>query len=149
MAYTRINWQDGESGGTPLSAENLNIMDMQIEQNTNDIANIIESGSNETGEWIKYADGRLITTHKVTRTLSRTSPRGNMYETDQQADLGQYPVAFKETPYIFLTLYGQNAILEAVNNPTETNAGLVYLLAPTSNSSANYTIQVLAIGRWK
>lgn len=37
MAYTRINWQDGESGGTPLSAENLNKMDMQIEQNTNAI----------------------------------------------------------------------------------------------------------------
>lgn len=30
MAYTRINWQDGESGGTPLSAENLNKMDEEI-----------------------------------------------------------------------------------------------------------------------
>ena len=30
MAYTRINWQDGESGGTPLSAENLNKMDEGI-----------------------------------------------------------------------------------------------------------------------
>lgn len=31
MAYTRINWQDGESGGTPLSAENLNKMDKAID----------------------------------------------------------------------------------------------------------------------
>jgi len=30
MAYTRINWQDGPSGGTPLSAANLNHMDQGI-----------------------------------------------------------------------------------------------------------------------
>src|SRR5690606_8950839 len=31
MAYTRINWQDGPQGGTPLSAANLNVMDAGIE----------------------------------------------------------------------------------------------------------------------
>src|SRR5690606_37953390 len=31
MAYTRINWQDGPQGGTPLSAANLNHMDQGIE----------------------------------------------------------------------------------------------------------------------
>ena len=30
MAYTRINWQDGPSGGTPLSAANLNHMEQGI-----------------------------------------------------------------------------------------------------------------------
>ena len=30
MAYERINWQDYESGGTPLSAENLNKMDEEL-----------------------------------------------------------------------------------------------------------------------
>ena len=30
MNYERINWQDLESGGTPLSAENLNKMDEAI-----------------------------------------------------------------------------------------------------------------------
>lgn len=37
MAYTRINWQDGESGGTPLSAENLNKMDEGIYELDNKI----------------------------------------------------------------------------------------------------------------
>ena len=47
MAYIKINWQDGESGGTPISSENLNKMDEQIytntemsEQNTKDIDNM-------------------------------------------------------------------------------------------------------------
>src|SRR5690606_31204514 len=30
MPYQRVNWQDGPSGGTPLSAENLNRMDEAI-----------------------------------------------------------------------------------------------------------------------
>lgn len=32
MPYTPINWQDGEAGGTPLSAANLNHMETQYEQ---------------------------------------------------------------------------------------------------------------------
>lgn len=30
MAYERVNWENGSSGGTPLSAENLNRMDLGI-----------------------------------------------------------------------------------------------------------------------
>lgn len=59
MAYTRINWQDGASGGTPLSAENLNKMDSQIEENTNAIeqntSNIATINSN-IGKTIKVSN---------------------------------------------------------------------------------------------
>lgn len=72
-----------------------------------------------------------------------------MYETTEAAELGNYPTQFKDTPYIFLTLYGQSAIFEAIKNATNENAGSVYLLGPTSNAASTYTIQVLAIGRWK
>ena len=37
MAYTRVNWVDGETGGTPISAQNLNVMDLGIYNNANDI----------------------------------------------------------------------------------------------------------------
>lgn len=40
MAYQRINWQDGESGNTPLSAENLNKMDNGIYNNSNNIGDL-------------------------------------------------------------------------------------------------------------
>lgn len=32
MAYNRVNWKDGQSGGTPISASNLNNMDSYIEK---------------------------------------------------------------------------------------------------------------------
>lgn len=124
-----------------------------IEYNSDSLKNtldkIIESGSNEVGEYVKYENGRLVTAHKVTRNLSRTSAWGNMYETNEQVDLGIFPMTFKETPYIFLTLYGQNALFESVAGASKTSAGKVYLLAPTANSGCDYTIQVLAVGKWK
>lgn len=124
-----------------------------IEYNSDSLKNtldkIIESGNNDVGEYVKYENGRLVTAHKVTRNLSRTSAWGNMYETNEQADLGNFPMTFKEIPYIFLTLYGQNALFESVAEASKTSAGKVYLLAPTANSSSDYTIQVLAVGKWK
>lgn len=170
MAYTKTNW----TNTIPINTTNLNKIENGIADNATDIGtlsdlntsskdnlvnaineistslgNIIENGSIENGEWIKFANGFMLTVHQIEQTLSRTNAWGNMYETNEQANLGEYPVEFKNTPYIFLTLFGQNAIFEAVNNPTNKNAGYVYLLAPTSNANTTYTIQVLAIGRWK
>lgn len=110
---------------------------------------VVESGSNEIGEYIKYANGRLITMHKVTRKLARTSSWGSMFESTTQADLGNYPIAFKDIPFVYVTLHDVNSTLEAVQFSTTSNAGKVFVLAPTSNASENYVFQVLAIGRWK
>lgn len=43
MAYTRINWQDGPSGGTPLSAANLNHMDQGIADAHADLDALVRS----------------------------------------------------------------------------------------------------------
>lgn len=160
----KINFKNkGETGAIPFNANNFNLMQDNVENsfkssrttsdkdtyNCNYINGIIESESNSNGNWIKFADGTLITVHQVNQTLSRSSAWGNMYETDQAASLGNYPQEFKYTPYIFLTLYGTNALFEAVNDTTKTSAGKVYLIAPTANAGQNYTIQVLAVGRWK
>ena len=40
MAYTKVGWKNGASGGTPISAANLEHMDAQILQNANDIATL-------------------------------------------------------------------------------------------------------------
>lgn len=110
---------------------------------------IVESGENEVGIYIKFASGALITTHQVNQYLERTAQWGNMFETTKAANLGNFPMQFKYTPFVFLTLYNNNAIFEAVNDTNNTLAGNVYLIAPTSNTGQFYTIQVLALGRWK
>lgn len=150
---TRLHWI-GYFGSAPITFNNL-VLQFQIEESSTPTSYtpwagyIVESGSNKNGSWIKYSDGRLITMHKVTRTLARTSAWGNMYESTTQADLGNYPMAFKDIPFVYVTLHEVNASLEAVQFSSANNAGKVYILAPTSSKSADYTFQVLAIGRWK
>lgn len=150
---TRLHWI-GYFGSAPRTFNNL-VLQFQIEESSTPTSYtpwagyIVESGSNDNGSWIKYSDGRLITMHKVTRTLARTSAWGNMYESTTQADLGNYPMAFKDIPFVYVTLHEVNASLEAVQFSSANNAGKVYILAPTSSESADYTFQVLAIGRWK
>ena len=48
MSYTRINWQDGESGNTPISADNLNKMDEQVYNNTVSIKTNSKNIANNT-----------------------------------------------------------------------------------------------------
>lgn len=150
---TRLHWI-GYFDSAPITFNNL-VLQFQIEESSTPTSYtpwagyIVESGSNNNGSWIKYSDGRLITMHKVTRTLARTSAWGNMYESTTQADLGNYPMAFKDIPFVYVTLHEVNASLEAVQFSSANNAGKVYILAPTSSKSADYTFQVLAIGRWK
>lgn len=70
MAYQKLNWLNkGETGAIPINKTNLNHMDDGIEQNSNDIANIIESGSNDNGSWIKYSDGTMICNGKTDKSL--------------------------------------------------------------------------------
>lgn len=150
---TRLHWI-GYFGSDLRTFNNL-ILKFQIEESPTPTSYmpwagyIVESGSNNNGKWIKYSDGRLITMHKVTRNLARTATWGNMYESTTQADLGNYPMAFKDIPFVYVTLHEINALLEAVQFSSVNNAGKVYILAPTLNESADYVFHVLAIGKWK
>lgn len=40
MSYEKINWQNSETGGTPLSAENLNKMDDEIYRLSHELGDI-------------------------------------------------------------------------------------------------------------
>lgn len=150
---TRLHWFGYFS--SDLRTFNNLILKFQIEESPTPTSYmpwagyIVESGSNNDGKWIKYSDGRLITMHKVTRNLARTATWGNMYESTTPADLGNYPMAFKDIPFVYVTLHETNASLEAVQFSSANNAGKVYILAPTSSESADYVFHVLAIGRWK
>lgn len=38
--YTRVNWQNGSGGGTPVNATNLNVMDQGIKDLSDEINDI-------------------------------------------------------------------------------------------------------------
>ena len=154
MAYQKLNWLNkGETGAIPINKTNLNHMDDGIEQNSNDIANIIESGSNSNGSWTKYADGTII-------------------------QWGQYAIKDSDVTWTALTtgLYYSNSfsiklpvkILEnssannvssrsanfdwVVRNATandDTDTYLSFNLVSATNAARNISINWFVVSRWK
>lgn len=117
------------------------------------INGIVESGSNENGNWIKYNDGTMIWTGSITlQTIEINNTFGTLYRTAGNTygniDFG---VTFISTPKIFASLSGNsNCWLSSVGkNASSTKTGYIILVNPTSETIWDETITYLAIGKWK
>lgn len=106
-------------------------------------------GTNANGA-IKNPDGVMIVRMYKTYTGAISSAYGNAYYSSQ-LNLGNFPEAFIEQPYIFLQVYDQETGVwtSGAKNTTATSAGTTYLFAPRSFNSLSVGVQVIAIGRWK
>ena len=109
--------------------------------------NIIESGSNANGNWIKFVGGTMICNCSVTRNIANTSPWNNMYIGDIQN------IPF---PQQFIELYSCNVDLHCTRNawkmsnniPTISGTGSMFSISPESFTE-DMRICVIAIGKWK
>ena len=112
------------------------------------VAGIIESGSNSNGNYIKYGDGTMICTKKVSFNNTFTTAWGSMYTTDQ-ISLGNWPVAFTEVPTVNASIMSNySAFIQGINGCTITAVGSTYLARPVNTNAQGY-ISIMAIGRWK
>lgn len=146
----KIKFENLPSKKTPLSAEILNTMQDNIEKA---IGEIIESGSNSNGQYIKFADGTMICYKNFSGTAKITQSWFNLYETSSAnaLDFGNYPQEFKETPLLFTQFYGGNsqwidAWLD--NSRTASKVGKAIVCSASSKTAGAYYF-ILAIGRWK
>ena len=144
---TKINFTNLPSTTTPLNATNMNALQTNVE---NAIGEILSSGSNANGEYIKFSDGTMICTKQVSFTAEITSTWGNMYDTGNQTiDLGNYAQAFISVPKVSITMSSANGCwLEGCDNRTTTSFGTIVLASATSKT-AGVTYDLIAIGKWK
>lgn len=70
MAYERINWQNGESGNTPLNANNLNRMDMTLEEHDQKIGD-------HDYEIENLKTGEQGITEELNKKMDRINPQGS------------------------------------------------------------------------
>ena len=175
MAYTKTNW----TSTTPINTNNLNKIedgisanDTAIETINTNIGNlsdlttptkgslvgainsIVESGSNDNGEYIKYSDGTMICTS--TRSFSNvavTTTWGTLYDSPA-LNLESFPHTFIEIPKVFITSHNtansnsKACFIEWVSNTTNSVWGQTAVSRPTSGT-VNLTFDLLAIGKWK
>lgn len=168
-SYTKTVWEDYPSTKTPVNATNLNNIENGIETlyenqtvindsynaSTNEtyscnyINNIIESGSNANGNWIKYSDGTMFCWRRITFTsISFNTAWGSVYESASQS-FGDTPQTFISTPAIFTSAdSAAYAGVEGIHNASTTSYGEAQLFRPV-NGSATVALNILAIGKWK
>ena len=112
----------------------------------NAIGQIIQSGSNDNGNYIKYSDGTMICRGTVTIPVT-TSVWGSLYVCDWTGSIS-LPSTFINKP--------------TINATSSTNSGAISKVIVTTNAitaisvfrgseatGVNYPIDYIAIGRWK
>lgn len=114
---------------------------------------IVDSGSNANGDYVKYGNGDMICHKIVTGTVNITTAWGNGYTTgaNNTISLGNFPAYFISRPTVNVTLERGSSncwLISNINVGTQT-AGIVSLARFTSATNVAYTLNVIAIGRWK
>lgn len=147
MAYTKTNW---ENGITPINEDNLNKIEDELELLDD---NVPIYGSNANGSYVKYGNGVMICYKTVSGTSDITETWGNGYTTGSSntISLGDFAETFISTPVVNITV-GRgnfNCWLATVQGTTTTFAGYVSLLRFTTQPNVSYTLNIIAIGRWK
>ena len=110
---------------------------------------VIESGEDDNGSWIKYANGDMICCKTYTfSVLAFDKAWGSVYETDYQ-DFGPTPQTFISKPRIYVN-NGEGAMagIQGLNNVSVDSFGGTQLYRPV-NGTASGSINLLAIGKWK
>jgi len=113
---------------------------------------IIERGSNDNGEYVRFADGTQICTKTHTANIAVATPWGSSTYISGSINLGGWAAVFVSAPNrtIDLVRGGSAAVMGMgeANAPTEAVAGSVQLLRGESLGSGPRTLTVTGIGRW-
>ena len=118
----------------------------------NYVNGIVESGSNENGNWIKYNDGTMICTKKHSGTANVNVALGSIFYNGYYAMAGDLPQDFIEAPYYYATnVESEWEIWGLQTKPVTTSkwATRVDLMSATSQRDKPITITMIAIGKWK
>lgn len=178
---TRIRFEDLPSTNTPRNAENLNKLNNVVISSTEPTTGeevwidninkkiytkndngvyeefykdneIVESGSNANGNWVKYADGRMecYIEKTVAFNFSSNQKWGVVWESDE-TDLGDFPSNFIEKPQISVdNMSGSGGFIECLQETTYSHIGKLWICRPVeTEGSVAYTLSIIAKGRWK
>lgn len=138
---------------TKISAEDIVIKDSNNKARILDKSVIVDSGSNENGNWVKWADGTMIVSQEYFDTKNTYVTMGSLKRVGLKAP-PDFPQEFKEPPIVQITL--QHAwlawLMGIEGNATTTNATGKELIPIASAETITVTdvkIHILAIGKWK
>lgn len=112
------------------------------------ISLIVESGSNENGSYIKWADGTMICRKTMSYTnIAINNAWGSLYESNSSLNIGNYAMPFINVPEISITPCNP-LIIEKLGDATASSFGTFFAVKPKT-AEETFTINCIAIGKWK
>lgn len=157
MAYEKQTWEDYPSTNTPITSDRLNHIEQGIYDNsttlqtiTTTVQNIIQSGSNANGSYIKYSDGTMICYGNYSFNSSNSDYWGNFYRSENYTI--NFPQGFSTTPIVNVTPNSDDGSISAVLNIVNLNTfEMCQIKSKGINPNTNLSNlgQYVAIGRWK
>lgn len=137
---------------TKISADNIAI-NTDNGGITLDNCVVIESGSNENGDWIKYNNGFMLCSKRVVKTnYELTNAWYSLFnnKNDERLDLGDYPISFISEPRVSLTYMSSNSAWIINNEGSSTDTpGKIQLCTVSSRTIGKLIIDIMAFGKWK
>ena len=116
------------------------------------INGIVESGSNEKGNWIKFVDGTMITYQEIEIEIDCNTAWGNLF-VGNYATAINFPQTFKELPKVLIDLKLKTGAcfkveweVPIITTSSYKNIGIG---RGTSSNAVALTITLYAIGKWK
>lgn len=146
MAYVKQEWKNLPNQTTPVNATRMNHIEQGIYDNSVAISNIIESGSNSNGSWIKYSDGTMICTKQIGTDISTTLWSNGIYYSDYNT--GNWAQTFSKLNGVQATSL-TNQWWCNVSNSTTSNSGTLRLMRPDNASPVYFSASIVGFGRWK
>ena len=148
----KIVFENLPSTKTPINAKNLNQLQENIE---NAMSSIVESGSNDNGNYIKFENGIMMCFQNVIMNVSLTSGGNNAYYAKVDSGIPDYPQPFPEVYYANVTVFNNNiSNVIPYNGNKESGpllnkiSNLLYFYAPGTSQETAF-VQIMAIGKWK
>lgn len=155
MAYVKQEWKNLPNQTTPVNATRMDHIEQGIYDNSVAISNIIESGSNSKGSYVKYSDGTMIVARETYETTINVNISwGNIFVGGDYTEW-EFPVPFINVPDLVLFDVNStttNGCFKTSYEPTKITKNSiqnVYVGRGTSASDVAFKIHILAIGRWK
>ncbi len=110
---------------------------------------IVDSGSNDSGNWTRFADGTMICTIIKKKNITIQSPTGGIFNSDSQKIL--FPWPFASQPCVSHSVNGgYGGVWTSLGNIGVDVLGCsVQFWSGFVMSSAELTFSITAIGRWK
>lgn len=114
---------------------------------------VVDSGSNDNGNWVKFYDGTMICWHTKDFGLDDvTVPWGSLFEGAEHT-FSDFPAAYISKPSVMIgvdipaNLAGY--MIEGPKNVTAISPGSFWAYRPNSTAGLRVIVSYIAIGRWK